>query len=102
SSRNPLFQVMFVLQNAPFPAVSVGDLSLEPLDLSPDFVKFDLVLNCIESDKGLQLILAYRTDLFKPATIARMLGHLNILLESMVSQPDLPIAKAPFLSQEQE
>jgi hypothetical protein len=32
-SRNPLFQVMFILQNNPMPALEFGNLALKPLEI---------------------------------------------------------------------
>ena len=34
SSRSPLFQVMFALQNAPLPALRSPELSLTPLEVA--------------------------------------------------------------------
>ena len=41
-SYNPLFQVMFVLNNAPMPALQVGDLLLQPVRIDNGTAKFDL------------------------------------------------------------
>ncbi|WP_414574316.1 condensation domain-containing protein, partial [Nostoc sp. CCY 9925] len=41
-SHTPLFQVMFVLQNAPIPPLKLSGLSLSPLKLNTTTAKFDL------------------------------------------------------------
>ncbi len=97
-SHNPLFQVMFVLQNAPMGNLELPNLSLTPLELEQVTAKFDLTLLMSETKKGLQGIWEYRTDLFDVATINRMVGHLQTLLESIVANPEQRIAELPLLT----
>ncbi len=66
-SRTPLFQVMFVLQNAPMPGIAAGDLTLEPLFVGGrgnGTAKFDLTLALEESGQGLAGGIEYNTELF--------------------------------------
>src|SRR5262249_1350637 len=37
-------------------------------------------------------------DLFEDATITRLLGHYQTLLEAVVAEPDLPLARLPLLT----
>jgi non-ribosomal peptide synthetase component F len=87
-SRTPLFQVKFVLQNAPTAALELSGLSLSPLAVDNRTAKFDLLLNMCDTKQGLDASLAYSTDLFNAATMARMLEHFEILVRSVVTQPD--------------
>lgn len=87
-SYNPLFQAMFILQNAPIPtAVSLPGLTLSPLELDSGTSKFDLKLSLWESSEGLNGSLEYKTDLFDATTIARMGNHFEQLLRQVVAQP---------------
>jgi SAM-dependent methyltransferase/acyl carrier protein len=52
----PLFQVVFVMQNAPKAALSFADLELETLPTDAGISKFDLTLSVEESDHGLDAI----------------------------------------------
>nr|WP_201280317.1 non-ribosomal peptide synthetase [Hassalia byssoidea] len=97
-SHNPLFQVMFVLQNAPMGNLELPNLSLTPLELEQVTAKFDLTLLMNETEEGLQGTWEYRTDLFDVATINRMVGHLQTLLESIVANPEQRIAELPLLT----
>jgi amino acid adenylation domain-containing protein len=97
-SHNPLFQVMFVLQNAPMGNLELPNLSLTPLELEQVTAKFDLTLLMSETKEGLQGTWEYRTDLFDVATINRMVGHLQTLLESIVANPKQRIAELPLLT----
>jgi amino acid adenylation domain-containing protein/non-ribosomal peptide synthase protein (TIGR01720 family) len=96
-SYNPLFQVMFVLQNAPISELELPSLTLNPLGVETQTAKFDLTLSMDITDRGLLGIWEYSTDLFDAATIARMTGHFQTLLESIVAQPERSISQLELL-----
>ncbi|HHH40712.1 MAG TPA: non-ribosomal peptide synthetase, partial [Chloroflexi bacterium] len=91
-SRSPLFQVMFVLQNAPTATLELPGLTMRLLETDSGTAKFDLTLFVEETEEELRGSLEYNTDLFDGATIGRMLGHYRTLLEAIVADPDRPIA----------
>ncbi|NJM65773.1 MAG: AMP-binding protein, partial [Acaryochloris sp. RU_4_1] len=97
-SRNPLFDVMFILQNAPTQALDFPGLSLTPLKVENKTSNFDLTLVMAETEQGLKAQLEYSTDLFDANTILRMLTHFQTLLEGIVAQPDQCLARLPFLT----
>ena len=82
-SRNPLFQVLFVLHNMPRQALELPGLIVNPLEIDPGTARFDLTLEFWETPEGLRGRFEYSTDLFEAATIARMAGHLQTLLEAL-------------------
>ncbi|HEY0605354.1 MAG TPA: amino acid adenylation domain-containing protein, partial [Herpetosiphonaceae bacterium] len=97
-SRQPIVQVLFALQNAPMPPLSVDDLTCTPLDLDSDTAKFDLTLSMWEQEDGLSGTLEYATDLFDADRIERMASHFGTLLAACVAQPDQPITTLPLLT----
>lgn len=97
-SRNPLFQVMFVLQNAPMSPTDLPRLNLELLEIDTGTAKFDLTLSMMETPQGLRASLEYNADLFEPGTIARLLGCFQTLLESLIAQPDQKISRLSLLT----
>jgi len=97
-SRSPLFQVMFVLQNAPMPELSLGNLKICPLEVESTTAKFDLTLLLEETEDGIQGALEYNTDLFDPATVERMAGHLETLLAGVVEAPEQRVSEIPILT----
>ncbi|BAY23348.1 amino acid adenylation domain protein [Calothrix sp. NIES-2100] len=97
-SHTPLFQVMFVLQNAPMSAVELSGLTLQALQTESTTAKFDLTLLMEETESGIRGALEYNTDLFDAATIARMAEHLQTLLVSIVANPEQQIAQLPLLT----
>ncbi|MCL6753065.1 amino acid adenylation domain-containing protein [Nostoc sp. CCCryo 231-06] len=98
-SHTPLFQVMFVLQNAPISALEFPGLTLSRLESSSDSAKFDLTLFMTEIESGLVGSLEYNTDLFEENTICRMAGHLQILLEAIVANPQQRLSELGLLSE---
>jgi aspartate racemase len=85
--RNPLFQVMFVLQNASVQTIGLPGLTLNPVEVDSGTAHFDLTLHMADTEQGLIGTLAYNKDLFEAATITRMLGHFRTLLEAVVANP---------------
>jgi amino acid adenylation domain-containing protein len=96
-SSTPLFQVMFALQNAPL-VLELPGLTLHPIASESATARFDLGLSLMESAQGLIGRCEYRTDLFDAATIIRMLGHFQRMLEGVVADPGRRLADLPLLT----
>ncbi len=97
--RNPLFQVMFVLQNGSRQSMALPGLTLSPVEIDSGSAHFDLTLHIADTDQELIATLAYNTDLFEDATIARMLVHFRTLLESVIADPSRGLSTLPLLSE---
>ncbi|BAY66482.1 amino acid adenylation domain-containing protein [Calothrix brevissima NIES-22] len=97
-SHTPLFQVMFVLNNAPMTAMELPGLSLSSFTAESSTSAFDLTLSIDNSGDGLVTAWEYNTDLFDATTIERMAGHFQTLLENIVMQPEMPISQLPILT----
>jgi surfactin family lipopeptide synthetase A len=97
-SYTPLFQVMFVLQNAPLNKLELPDLKISPFKMSQVTARFDLTLQIEETAAGLTGELIYNRDLFDATTIERMASHLQILLAGIVANPHQQVAKLPLIS----
>ncbi len=87
-SRSPLFQTMFVLQNAPMEAIALEGLVLSPIARTGTTSMFDLTLSLQEASDGLRGSVEYATDLFDSPTIERWIGHYKCLLESIIEDPE--------------
>lgn len=97
-SYNPLFQVMFVLQNMPISNPRLSDVSVTYEEGYNGTSKFDLTLFMEDFEQGLVATCEYNRDLFHADTVTRMLRHLQTLLESIVSDPQQPIANLQLLT----
>ncbi|HEX6291276.1 MAG TPA: amino acid adenylation domain-containing protein, partial [Herpetosiphonaceae bacterium] len=98
-SRQPLFQAMFALQNAPAAALELQDLTISPIPIEHTSTKFDLDLSLIETEQGMVGSLHYSTDLFEATTIRRMLAHFTTLLEGIAANPDHRLAALPLVTE---
>ena len=98
-SRNPLFQVMFVLHNASLRTVELPGLTLSPVEGDSETAHFDLTLQIADTEQGLTAAFVYNTDLFEAATIARMLGNFQTLLEAVVADPEQRLSDLPLLTE---
>jgi non-ribosomal peptide synthetase component F len=80
-SHTPLFQVLFVLQNAPRAAgLELPGLSLAVQAMESVTAKFDLTLSMVEGDGELGASFEYDTDLFEARTMERLARHFEMLL----------------------
>ncbi|HEY9749091.1 MAG TPA: amino acid adenylation domain-containing protein [Allocoleopsis sp.] len=111
-SRNPLFQVVFALQNAPMTQLELPGLTLDAIEFDTRNSRFDLELylwECGENFRslwgqgwqnsaGFRGVVVYNTDLFQPETIARLMRSLQTLLEAIVANPNQRLADLPVLT----
>jgi amino acid adenylation domain-containing protein len=96
-SRNPLFQVMFVLHNASLRTVELPGSTLSAVEGDSETAHFDLTLEMAETEQGLTATFVYNTDLFDRGTIARMLENFQTLLEAVVDDPAQRLSDLPLL-----
>ncbi len=98
-SRNPLFQVMFIMQNAPRAELDMTGIKPSLQSAQRVTAKFDLTLSMIKKPDGLQGILEYNLDLFDAATVESLASHFQTLLQGILSAPDRPVGELPMLSE---
>src|SRR5256714_1154199 len=70
-----------------------------PIVVETNTSKFDLSLKLIDEPGGLVCRFEYSTDLFDEATIARMAGHWQTLLEGVVDDPARGLSELPLLTE---
>ncbi|MEO7534403.1 MAG: amino acid adenylation domain-containing protein, partial [Ferruginibacter sp.] len=101
-SRNPLFQVMFILQNTPdVPELKLGDVQLSSEGFKHSSSKFDLTFALVENEAGINGSVEYCTDLFTEETIIRMTGHFEELLKAIVKSPKQTVELLGMLKPEE-
>ncbi len=112
-SRSPLCQAMFVLDKPhrlveqAEPAfvggetglrMNLGGLVMESIPLERRAATLDLVMLIIETTGSLSASIRFSPDLFDAATIARMAGHFQALLESVIRDPATAIGDLDILT----
>ncbi|MDF5727434.1 MAG: non-ribosomal peptide synthase/polyketide synthase, partial [Rhizonema sp. PD38] len=102
-SHTPLFQVMFVLQNAPTASgLDLTGLNVSPLPVKLTTSRFDLTLIMQNSPTGLIGLWEYNTDLFDASTIERMTSHFRTLMEGIIANSEQQISQLPLLTQPEQ
>ncbi len=97
-SRNPLFEVLFAVLNAPKAPLSLPGVVATSVDEGTTTTRFDLEVHVLESRGGLSVHFIYNVDLFDAPTIERMVAHYERLLEAIVAAPDARLSELPLLS----
>jgi amino acid adenylation domain-containing protein len=83
--RNPIFQVVFVMQVAPRASLKLRELDISEVELEPDSTRFDLTLSVVEAEDGsVTGWLEYDPDVRDAEMIRRMARHWRNLLRAMV------------------
>jgi amino acid adenylation domain-containing protein len=100
-SRSPLFQVMFVHQNAPIQELKLPNVTFEFKPIDSGTAKFDLTL-VIEEGKQLNGSVIYNTDLFRSGTIERFIQHFQLLLRAIIKNPAQRVFEIPLLGEPEE
>ncbi|HEY0066232.1 MAG TPA: condensation domain-containing protein, partial [Flavisolibacter sp.] len=106
-SRNPLFDVLVVLQNT---GLHTADRQQEAGGLKVSVhkgadvqvSKFDLTIAFVEAVEGLQISIEYNTDIYNKATIERMAAHLERLMSAAVACSEISIGQLDYLSEEEK
>jgi non-ribosomal peptide synthetase component F len=101
-SYTPLFQVMFLVQNMPLTVYELPGLqvSVQGLGTERGISKFDMYLAMSQDSEGLAGTLEYNTDLFAAASVTRLLGYFETLLEEIVADPDKDLDGISLLTDE--
>jgi len=98
ASRSPLFQVMFVQQNAPQADLSLTGLEAESLGMEMKVAKFDLTLAVADSARGLVGSWNFNTDLFDTTTVDRWHRSWLTILQAVVTDPEAPLTALSMLA----
>ena len=102
TSRNPLFDVIFIFQNLEFPQLTVPGLKLKPYTHEDKSAKFDLRLDCFEQKDGMILRFEYCTKLFKEETIRRFIDYFKNVVCLITGNPGIKISDINILSEEEK
>ncbi|MGW7276270.1 condensation domain-containing protein, partial [Streptomyces sp. NPDC054864] len=99
-SHSPVFQNMFVLQEAQTSEEArLGELEVLPVEFEVQATKFDVTLDLRETPDGLAGFIEYNTDLFDAETIRRFVRHYTHLLASVAAEPEARVSRLTELPQ---
>jgi amino acid adenylation domain-containing protein/non-ribosomal peptide synthase protein (TIGR01720 family) len=98
-NRHPVFQILFNVQNNPKRSIPL----IDGLEVSIEgggniTAKYDIVINVIESQEGLNINLTYNSSIYSCAHMHRFVSHYEHLLTSIVVNPDQRISQLSMLT----
>ncbi|WP_374089708.1 amino acid adenylation domain-containing protein [Methylomicrobium lacus] len=103
TSRSPLFQVMFVLQDHQRLTLSLPGLDIAMVEDEGQTAKFDLTLYIQDWPDGRMTgIVEYNTDLFAHASMERLARHYLTLLQGALARPQAAISELPLLGEQEQ
>ncbi|MEW7293165.1 amino acid adenylation domain-containing protein [Aquimarina sp. 2304DJ70-9] len=98
TSRNPIFDTMFVYQNMGTTTLIGQDFTLSRYFFDPGYSKFDISMEVFENDKSLKYGIEYNTTLFKRDTILNLQTCFENLAIEILNDPDIPYATLSLLN----
>ena len=88
-ARNPIFDVLFVVQNFQRSRMVMPGVSIEPVVLENTTSKFDLTLYCFEGADHIHFAFEYCASLFTMSTIRCLARHVTQAVRQFSANPGL-------------
>jgi amino acid adenylation domain-containing protein len=98
-SHQPLFQVMFTMQNVPRETMSMRGISMKREPMEFVSAKFELDLSIVEAGGEIYGTLVYAAELYEGWRMRRLLGHLEQALEEMAAERNSRVMALRLLSE---
>lgn len=98
-SRNPLFDVMFILQNMDRAVMEADGIIFDEIPFDTGTSKFDLTLEAVEREEVIELQLEYATDLFEEETARRMAESYTVIVQEMCRSQERTIGELELMSE---
>jgi hypothetical protein len=100
-SRNPLFQVMFILQNTAKTVIRIPSVETELLNTYNSTVKFDMLVEFYETADGINGGIGYRTGLFDRGTMVQFVRAMKEVINFVADEPEARISDIPMTAARQ-
>ena len=100
-TRNPLFDVMLILQNVDIAEMEVEGLTFRSFPYYKKMSRLDLTLEAVEEKNEIRFHIEYSTVLFKKETIERFVSHYINILKSVMANPGVYIKDIDLLTPEE-
>jgi amino acid adenylation domain-containing protein/non-ribosomal peptide synthase protein (TIGR01720 family) len=105
-SRQPLFQVVFLMENTltedtpTSPWSRWSDLEAQSVEVGLGLAvsRFDMMINLFESGRELAGWIEYAADLFDETTMDRFIAHYTHVLEQLVEDPQVRLSQLSILT----
>ena len=98
-SHAPIFQAMFVWQNAPSGRLELPGLRVSALGTLHTAAIFDILISLGEASEGIAGVAEYARALYESVTVERWLGYWRRLLEGMVADEEAEVERLPLMGE---
>ena len=98
-SRNPIFQVIFGLQNAPRKDIQLPELTITREDTTYESAMFDLQVLVRERGEEIAGIVVYASDLFDRETVIHWMSCFKVLLTALANEDAARVGELALLSE---
>jgi hypothetical protein len=95
--RNPLFNVMLIVQNIDMTRLEIEGLKFMPVDFRSTDSKVDFTVEVFEDETGIRFNLEYSTALFRKDTMERLALHFINILNEVVKRPGVVLSEFDML-----
>ncbi|HLP62681.1 MAG TPA: amino acid adenylation domain-containing protein [Candidatus Deferrimicrobium sp.] len=102
AGRNPLFDVMFVLQNMSDSEIKHPGFKSIPWEIQNDVSRFDMTWLAVETEGELFITCEYGTKLFSEASVKRFTGYFTNALSFVLENPVARLEDVEILSKEEK
>jgi len=100
---NPVFDVMFILQNFEMPSLDIPGLKIKPcLYYNDRTTKFDLTLAATENEGTISFSIQYSVNLFSRETIERLAGYFKKTLFLILENREISISRVEIIPEEEK
>ncbi len=101
-SRNPIFDIMFILQNMEMEKVVLDKLQVEKHKYDTNVSMFDITFEGWETHEGIGFRLEYCTMLFKQETIEKFVNYLKRIINVVIANPSIKLKDIEILDEEEK
>lgn len=91
TSRNPIFDYVFAVQNFDVPNMEFSKIKVTPYDFEYKISRFDMFLSVIQIGDTTRFMLEYSTAIFKKTTAERILTHYIEILKQIIENVDIKL-----------
>ncbi|SHJ99066.1 amino acid adenylation domain-containing protein, partial [Clostridium cavendishii DSM 21758] len=102
ASRNPLFDVMFIMQNMEMNSLELEGLRIKNYNFKNNIAKFDITMTAIEGKDDIYLNLGYSKKLYREETIERMKNHFLNLVNKIIINKNIKIKNIEISNEEEK
>jgi fengycin family lipopeptide synthetase D len=100
-SRNPIFDVMFILQDIEMEPLEFEGLKFQPIRFETSVSKVDFTLEACETEEKILLGLEYCTSIFKQQTMHRLARHFITITENILENPEKVLSEVELMNEEE-